>query len=426
MTLNDTGRELPALTVASLFAAAAAARVPGAVAVACGGRRVSYGELDGESGRLARELAGRGVGPEQVVAVVLGRGVLLVTALLGVVKAGAAYLPVDPGYPRERIAFMLADARPVLVLTDSGLAGLVPAGVPRLVLDDPVTRRAVAAWPGGPVTDADRTVPLRPGHPAYVIYTSGSTGTPKGVIVTHGSVARLIQTASDRICIQSDDVWSLFHSVAFDFSVWELWGALLHGCALVIVEQEFCRDPVRFLQLLAEEQVTILSLTPSAFYELDHAVSAPLGIEQSLALRYVMFCGEPLDFTRLGDWHKRHPDNVPWLINMYGPTETTVYVTSRDISDLLASGSTASLISGPIRDTRVFVLDENLGLVPVGVVGELFIAGAGLARGYLGRAGLTAERFVACPFGGAGERMYRTGDLVRWRGGGTGVRGAGG
>jgi amino acid adenylation domain-containing protein len=395
------------VTLPELFEARVA-RDPDAIAVVCEGAELSYGELDERANRLARYLVSLGAGPERLVAVAMERSAELVVVLLAVLKSGAAYLPVDPEYPAERIAFMLGDARAVLLVCDRAAAGRVPAGdVPRTVVDDPVTAAAVAALPGARLGDGERTAPLVAAHPAYVIYTSGSTGRPKGVVVTHHNVARLMAMTGGWFDTGPGDVWALFHSYAFDFSVWEMWGALAAGARLVVVPYLVSRSVAEFRKLLAAERVTVLSQTPMAFYQL-------MGVWEDggeLALRYVIFGGDALDCARVARW-ARAVRGAPVLVNMYGITETTVHVTGHVVEP--AADGAASVIGTPIPDLRAFVLDSRLGLVPPGVAGELYVAGAGLARGYLGRAGLTGERFVACPFGTGGERMYRTGDLARW------------
>jgi amino acid adenylation domain-containing protein/non-ribosomal peptide synthase protein (TIGR01720 family) len=411
---NDTAAEVRAATVPGLFTAQAA-RTPDAVAVVSDEGTWSYAGLDAASGRLARYLAGLGAGPEKLVAVALPRSAELVITLLAVLKAGAAYLPIDPDYPAQRIGFMLRDTRPVVVVCTTATSGPLPAGdgtVSRVMLDDPAAAAAMTRQDSGPVPDAERGVP-RPEHPAYVIYTSGSTGTPKGVMIPHRNVISLMAGAAETLRFGSDDVWSLFHSCAFDFSVWELWGPLLFGGRLVVVPFSVSRSPEEFLKLLAATKVTVLSQTPSAFYQLMEAErDRP---QPALALRSVIFGGEALEPSRLAGWYPRHSDDRPVLINMYGITETTVHVTYVMLDQSHAVRGVPSLVGRPIWNTRVFVLDEFLRPVPPGVTGEMYVTGAGLARGYAGRPGLTADRFVACPFPAEpGERMYRTGDLARW------------
>ncbi|MEV6029490.1 amino acid adenylation domain-containing protein, partial [Streptomyces sp. NPDC052036] len=261
---------------------------------------------------------------------------------------------------------------------------------------------------------AERLAPVTSDVPAYVIYTSGSTGRPKGVVVEHASVVRLFSATDGWFGFGADDVWTLFHSYAFDFSVWELWGPLLYGGRLVVVPFEVSRSAGEFLALLAREGVTVLNQTPSAFYQLMQAERDDPATGDALALRYVVFGGEALDLGRLASWYERRGDGGPTLVNMYGITETTVHVTYLPLDQDVCVAGGGSRIGEGIPDLRLYVLDAGLCPVPVGVAGELYVAGAGLARGYLNRPGLTAERFVADPFGVPGSRMYRTGDLVRW------------
>ncbi|MGW5694843.1 amino acid adenylation domain-containing protein, partial [Streptomyces asiaticus] len=290
-------------------------------------------------------------------------------------------------------------------------------GVARVVLGEEEVRESLAALPGTDLTDADRTSPLLPVAPAYVIYTSGSTGRPKGVVVSHHNVVRLFTATRRWFPFGADEVWTLFHSYAFDFSVWELWGPLLHGGRLVVVPFEVSRSPERFLRLLADERVTFLNQTPSAFYQLVNADREDPATGDRLALRHVVFGGEALDLGRLADWYERHGEGAPCaplLVNMYGITETTVHVSHLALDPELAASGAGSLIGGSIPDLRVRVLDGALRPAPPGVAGEMYVAGAGVAQGYLKRPGLSASRFVADPFAGDGSRMYRTGDLARW------------
>ncbi|MEU9349394.1 amino acid adenylation domain-containing protein, partial [Streptomyces sp. NPDC048278] len=408
------------VSLAELFEAQVR-RSPDARAVVAEDGEVSYAELDARANRLARHLMEQGVGRESVVAVVMDRGTDVVTALLGVVKAGAAYLPVDPQQPPERLGFMLADSKASCVLSSCSVAaGLVDAigDVPLLAVDSPETVERLAELSDTAPTDGDGGARALPDHPAYVIYTSGSTGRPKGVVVTHRNVAQLFAAAERLYAFGPDDVWSCFHSFAFDFSVWEMWGALLYGGRVVVTGFSVSRSPAEFLDLLVREQVTVLSQTPSAFYQLMAADADRPETGRQLVLRYVVFGGEALDLPRLGEWYARHAVDGPVLVNMYGITETTVHVSHLALDAELAARGGGSLIGRGIPGLRTFVLDAGLRPVPVGVAGELHVAGGGLTRGYLARPGLTAERFVACPFG-TGERMYRTGDLARWREGGV-------
>ncbi|HEY5986518.1 MAG TPA: amino acid adenylation domain-containing protein, partial [Streptosporangiaceae bacterium] len=398
---NDTTRPVPTATVPTLFEAQAA-RTPDAVAVMFADTIVSYGELDAAASRLARQLAARGAGPERVVAVAMDRSIGLVTALLAVLKAGAAYLPVDPDYPPERVAFMLADTRPVCLLTPSVVAALpVPAGVAVLAVDArglPPGPAGIAAGEPEPGAHA-----LLAGHPAYVIYTSGSTGAPKGVAVTHQGVVNLLAWMQGEFRLDARDRVLQKTPVSFDVSVWELFWPLLEGAALVLARPGGHKDPVYLAELIGSAEITTAHFVPPM---LDAFLSAG-NLRACGSLRRVLCGGEPLP-RRLA---QRFAESCgAQLHHTYGPTETTVDATAWECTP----GPDAPPIGRPVVNTRVFVLDGWLCPAPVGVVGELYVAGAGLARGYAGRPGLSAERFVACPFGDGGERMYRTGDLVRW------------
>ncbi|MEC1570908.1 non-ribosomal peptide synthetase DhbF [Bacillus spizizenii] len=398
-----------------------AALSPEAIAVVCEDQSLSYAELNERANRLARMLISEGVGPEQFVALALPRSLEMAVGLLAVLKAGAAYLPLDPDYPADRIAFMLEDAQPAFIVTNTKAAENIPPAenVPRIVLDDPELAEKLNTYPAENPSNTDRIQPLSPLNTAYVIYTSGSTGVPKGVMIPHQNVTRLFAATDHWFHFSSDDIWTMFHSYAFDFSVWEIWGPLLHGGRLVIVPHHVSRSPEAFLRLLVKEGVTVLNQTPSAFYQLMQAEREQSDLGQALSLRYVIFGGEALELSRLEDWYNRHPENRPQLINMYGITETTVHVSYIELDRSMAALRANSLIGCGIPDLGVYVLDERLQPVPPGVAGELYVSGAGLARGYLGRAGLTAERFIADPFGPPGTRMYRTGDVARLRADGS-------
>jgi amino acid adenylation domain-containing protein len=389
---------------------AQAGRTPSAVAVVHGEERITYAELDRGANRLAHALRARGVGPEARVGILLERGPGLVVAILATLKAGGAYVPLDPAYPPERRAHMLRDSGVRVLVTHAHLREGLPAEVEALC---PESECALpdAQSPPRPASGA------RPRNLAYVIYTSGSTGTPKGVMVDHAQVVRLFRSTAGACRFGAQDVWMLFHSAAFDFSVWEMWGALLHGGRLVVVPYETSRSPEAMRELVLREGVTVLNQTPSAFRALiqaDLAASAD-GAPGALPLRLVVFGGEALDPRTLLPWLERYGDERPRLVNMYGITETTVHVTWRPLTLDDARAGAGSPIGVPLADLRAYVLDRHLEPVPVGVPGELFVGGAGVARGYLGRPGLTAGRFVPDPYGGErGGRLYRSGDRVRW------------
>ncbi|NKZ09336.1 amino acid adenylation domain-containing protein, partial [Actinomadura latina] len=383
-----------------------AAVSPGAVAVVAGSESLTYAELDARANALAFELIGCGVGPDVVVGVATGRSVGLVVGLLAVSKAGGAYLPIDPQYPGPRMEYVLRDACPLVLVTDRETDRVLPAvDVPRVFLED--DRPAVDGAP----TNADRTEPLLPQHLAYVIYTSGSTGEPKGVGVPFGNVMSLFAGSDVWAGFGAGDVWAWCHSQAFDFSVWEMWGALLYGGTTVLVGWEVVRSPADLWGVLLERRVTVLSQTPAAFYALIEA--RPEGVLSESVLRMVVLGGEAVDPARLQGWWGAAGGSAPVVVNMYGITETTVHVTRLELEPgVVVAG--VSPIGVPLANTRTYVLDGALAAVPPGVVGELYVAGAGVARGYRGRAGLTASRFVADPFDRCGGRLYRTGDLARW------------
>lgn len=417
---QSVSEKIPHACLPEQFEKQAALR-PDAIAVVYENQELSYAELNERANRLARMMISEGVGPEQFVALALPRSLEMAVGLLAVLKAGAAYLPLDPDYPADRIAFMLKDAQPAFIMTNTKAANHIPPveNVPKIVLDDPELAEKLNTYLAGNPKNKDRTQPLSPLNTAYVIYTSGSTGVPKGVMIPHQNVTRLFAATEHWFRFSSDDIWTMFHSYAFDFSVWEIWGPLLHGGRLVIVPHHVSRSPEAFLRLLVKEGVTVLNQTPSAFYQFMQAEREQPDLGQALSLRYVIFGGEALELSRLEDWYNRHPENRPQLINMYGITETTVHVSYIELDRSMAALRANSLIGCGIPDLGVYVLDERLQPVPPGVAGELYVSGAGLARGYLGRPGLTSERFIADPFGPPGTRMYRTGDVARLRADGS-------
>ncbi|WP_157114423.1 non-ribosomal peptide synthetase, partial [Nocardia gamkensis] len=407
---STPGTIVPEVTLVEVIATQARTR-PDAVAIRCGDTSLTFGQLQSRANQVARALIAQGAGPESVVAVAMPRTEELPVALLGVLTAGAAYLPIDTTYPVQRLEFMLEDAAPVCILTTATERESLPAGnIPVLLLED------TTGYDDARVRNRERVVPLRPDNLAYVIYTSGSTGVPKGVGVAHRNVVELFANTQSLFEFDETDVWTLFHSFAFDFSVWELWCALATGGTVVVVDYLTSRSPEQFRELLIREQVTVLNQTPSAFYQLAEADRAARPDEQGeLALRYVVFGGEALDLRQLQRWYERHPVDAPWLVNMYGITETTVHVSYLSLDEQMADNP-ASVIGRAIPGLDAYVLDDRLNPAPVGVAGEIYVAGAQLSRGYLGRPGLAATRFVANPFGAPGSRMYRSGDIGRWVG----------
>ncbi|WP_160096626.1 non-ribosomal peptide synthetase, partial [Rhodococcus sp. T7] len=387
---------------------------PNADAVTVENTTLSYTELSARANRLARHLISLGVGPESLVAVALPRSIDLIVTIVATIETGAGYLPLDIDNPRDRLAFMLADAAPVCVVTtseqDSTMRGF---GVPRVLLDSAEVAAHMTAIAPGPVSDTERTARLLPDAVAYAIYTSGSTGRPKGVVVSHRNVTTLFANTQPSFGFDEHDVWTMFHSHAFDFAVWELWGALLFGGRVVVVDHYTARTPEMFRELLRREHVSVLSQTPTAFSQLVQADRRAPGSDD-LGLRHVVFGGESLDVGSLARWYDRHGDRRPRLVNMYGITETTVHVSLLPLDRSASAPSTGSPIGQAIPGLRVSVRDRRLHPVPPGVIGEMYVSGHQLARGYLDRPDLTAARFVADPDGAPGHRMYRTGDLARW------------
>jgi amino acid adenylation domain-containing protein/non-ribosomal peptide synthase protein (TIGR01720 family) len=366
---------------------------PDAVALTFEDARMTYRELAEKSGRLARLLTERGAGPERFVAVAVPRSLELVVALVAVLRAGAAYVPVDPDYPAARTEFMLADAGPALLLTVEDAADRLPrTDVPVVMVDDPPLTE-------GPVTSAPHSVD----HPAYMIYTSGSTGRPKGVVVTHAAIVNRLLWMQDRFRLDGTDRVLQKTSASFDVSVWEFFWPLITGATLVVARPDGHRDPDYLAEVIRRAGVTTAHFVPSMLAEFVTEQTAAM----CTGLRRVVCSGEALPAELAARFHRVF--GVP-LHNLYGPTEAAVDVTAWQYRP----GTRTIPIGTPIWNTTLYVLDSRLRPVPPGVYGDLYIAGAGLARGYHDRRGLTAERFVACPFGKPGRRMYRTGDLARW------------
>jgi len=395
--------------------AAAAAKMPHEIALVAGTERLTYSELNRRANQLAHYLQSLGIGPEKLVGVYLERSINNIVSLLAVLKAGGAYVPIDPAYPQDRVTFMLSDSAVAVLITQRSLAGNLPAQPAAVVLIDEDWQRVAASSEQSPAVLAT------PDNLAYVIYTSGSTGRPKGVSVTHQSVAHLFAATREQLGFREGDIWSTVHSSAFDFSVWEIWGALLYGGRLVVVPLEVTQSPSAFHELLLNEGVTILNQTPSALRQLLDAEPDPA----SLHLRTIICGGDALD-CELAETLARL--SIP-VWNFYGPTESTVWATctkigveptaaaqsaGRDAEIKSPSAACLTAIGRPLSDITIYILDDNLHPVPPGVPGEICIGGAGLARGYLNRPELTAERFVPSPFArDLGERLYRTGDLGR-------------
>jgi fengycin family lipopeptide synthetase B len=383
-----------------------AERTPGRVALNFENQQLTYQELNARANQLARQLRSLGVGPEVVVGLCLERSLDLIVGILAILKAGGAYLPLDPAYPPDRLSFMFKDAGARLLLTSEDLVQRIAEPDLTVFLID----RDWKTIAGESKQNLENN--CVPENLAYVIYTSGSTGISKGVAVTHANVVRLFETTDSSFHFCPDDVWTLFHSSAFDFSVWEIWGALLYGGRLVIVPYWVSRSPEDFLELLRREKVTVLNQTPSAFRQLVRAATTTQKVE--LALRFIIFGGEALELKSLQPWFDLYGDRRPGLVNMYGITETTVHVTYRPLNSADIDENTGSVIGNPLGDLRVYLLDQRQQLVPIGVPGEMYVGGAGLSRGYLNRPELAADRFVPDPFSNvAGARLYRSGDLAR-------------
>jgi amino acid adenylation domain-containing protein len=386
------------------------ALTPQAVAVVFENQQLTYRELNDQANQLAHYLQTLQVRAETLVGISVERSLEMIVGLLGILKAGGAYVPLDPAYPEDRLAYILADAQVSVLLTTGNLAGSFAAYAGSLVCLD-------QDWPkisAEPTTNLVSSV--TPDNLAYIIYTSGSTGKPKGVLIPHSNVGRLFEATQDWYHFDRYDVWTMFHSYAFDFSVWEIWGALIYGGKLVIVSFAVSRSPQEFYDLLQREQVTVLNQTPSAFRQLLRVATSSNDATDQLSLRLVIFGGEALDLQSLEPWFARYGDVQPQLVNMYGITETTVHVTYRPIRAADLQENSGSVIGCPIPDLELYILDEQRQQVEVGIAGEMYVGGAGVARGYLNRPELTAERFIQNPVlePGKSGKLYKTGDLARY------------
>jgi len=392
--------------LAGLFEAQVS-RQPEAPALALNGSSLSYKQLNARANQLAAYLRELGVGPESLVGIHLDRSFDLITAIFAILKAGGAYLPLDLVCPEDRLSFMLEDSSARVVLTESALAGRFANYPGKVVCLDQESGRLAG------YSEENASAIIQPQNLAYVIYTSGSTGKPKGCLVTQENVMRLFSATEPWFHFGPQDVWTLFHSSAFDFSVWEIFGALLYGGRLVIVPYMVSRSAPAFRELLISERVTVLNQTPSAFRQLIQADrDLPRG---DLALRYVIFGGEALEFQSLRPWFERYGDKQPQCVNMYGITETTVHVTYRPVSLADLEARSGSNIGVPIPDLQIYVVNQEGHRVAVGETGEMLVGGLGVARGYLNRPDLTGERFIANPFAPeTSPRLYRTGDLARF------------
>jgi amino acid adenylation domain-containing protein len=390
-----------------------AREAPGRIALSTPDESISYGELDARSDRLSSELVKLGVRPDVLVGLCARRTPEAIVGMLGILKAGGAYVPIDPGYPPERIDFLLADCAAPIVVAAKGTSEVIGGRHPSVVW---IERDEIVVGPGARGLDRGEEPSGAVGDSlAYVIYTSGSTGKPKGVTVEHRNVLRLFEQTDRWFRFSHRDTWALFHSLSFDFSVWEVWGALLYGGRLVLLPETSSRSPALLTALLRSEQVTVLNQTPSAFHQLLTVMfsgKATADTTLGMALRLVIFGGERLQPQMLAPWIERRGDRRPTLVNMYGITETTVHCTYRRITAADLDSNGASPIGVPIPDLRLYVLDGNGNPLPDGVPGELYIAGGGVARGYLNRPELTAERFVPAVTELGEERRYRSGDRV--------------
>lgn len=380
---------------------------PDAIAISFDDQMMTYGELNARANQLAHYLVATGVQPEDRVAIFLERSLELIVGVLGILKAGGAYVPMDSAYPSEHIAHVLKDCTPKLLITQTSLLHCIPSSTPLLVIDDDLQKQAIDQQPSR--NTHPQEIGLCKEHLAYIIYTSGSTGLPKGVMIKNANVARLFSICQQKFHFNANDIWTLFHSIAFDFSVWELWGALIYGGRLIIVPTTCARSTDDFYTLLCEKKVTVLNQTPSAFRQLINAQSSS---EQVHSLRYIIFGGEALELHTLRPWFSQSKNASTRLVNMYGITEITVHATYRSILPQDVETCNGSVIGEPLADLSLYVLDQHLQPAPLDIAGEIYIGGAGVAKGYWNRPELTAERFIKNPLQPQ-SLLYKTGDLAR-------------
>ncbi|MCH2089034.1 MAG: amino acid adenylation domain-containing protein [Pseudoalteromonas sp.] len=384
---------------------------PERVAISDGNTQISYRDLDLRSNKLARFLQNKGVKPETLVAIYMPGSIQAIIAMLAVHKAGGAYLPLDTNVQAQRLEYILQDSDVALVLTEGTqsqqVSGHLPENSALICIDEPDFVSEIEAFAS---TSLTLDYELLPSHLAYVIYTSGSTGRPKGVMVEHGNLSRLFSASEHLFAFSSEEVWTLFHSISFDFSVWEIWGPLVNGAKLVVVPQDCKLSELEFSELFSREKVTVLNQTPSSFYALQHSL---LNMTDLSHLKYVIFGGEALELDSIAKWFDSKRLDLPQLVNMYGITETTVHATFQSI-DKTTWQTQKGLIGKALPDLRLYVCNEQHKLQPVGAIGELLISGPGVTRGYLGQPELTQQKYINLDIGDDKiERFYCSGDLVK-------------
>jgi amino acid adenylation domain-containing protein/non-ribosomal peptide synthase protein (TIGR01720 family) len=395
-------------------------KTPTHIAVVFGEEQLTYRELNQWANQVAHHLYHEGVKPDTLVGLCVERSLEMVVGLLGIIKAGGAYVPIDPSYPVDRIKYMLEDSEVGIVLCQSHMVCELPITDQQLLYldadsDGQGNTKGLASQPTENIPKEE--LGLTASHLAYVIYTSGSTGKPKGVLIEHENITRLFYSTQEIFHFNQNDIWTMFHSFAFDFSVWELWGALIYGGRLVVVPKLAAQSPIEFYRLMTREKVTVLNQTPIVF---ERLIDIDQQERDGLALRTIILGGEALNPLILKPWFTRYSEKSVTLINMYGITETTVHVTYQPLHPTEISLSKQSIIGKKLSDLTLYILDDRLSLVPLGVTGEIYVGGTGLARGYLNNSKLTQERFINNPFATEEDkakgytRLYKTGDLARW------------